>query len=1401
MTEFPQLDSGLNVLVFTQGDDPIACLNKEMAFLSAVATSRFPLTNNQLRTSSNLRNQATIQDGKVIVQQVQGRQGQSYAGTGYKGNVTSSRGNNVGGQVRVVKCYNCQGEGHIARQCTHPKRPRNAAWFKDKAMLAEAHESGQILDEEQLAFFADLGIPDGQAAQTIILNNATFQTEDLDAYDTDYDDVSTTQAVLMANLSNYGSDVISERLNIDLSTREKMIDSQMDDMIKEKLALKQQIDSLEQNLSNQIKEKEYLLKTFTVFKNESKEKETLGYQNPFYLKKARRIKPTLYDGSVISSQHAVISVIDDEETLILEEAPKELPKLLKKQNAYNALLKSYSQLEKHCISLELSMQLNQEIFQKDKSCDNQNALKIPEYFENNDLKAQLQAKDTTISKLKEHIRSMRENDKEEKVKQEMDENETINIELEHSVAKLLFENELLHKEIEHLKNIYKDQFDSIKKTRTLSKEHCDSLIAQLNSKSMENAYLKGQIQENVFVTLKGKNVLDNATTLTNATTIALGMFKLDLDPLAPRLKSSTSASRSQPTGNKKNDRISQTPSSNMKNKVEVQLRRANLSSNKKNHVKDPICDANVKHAMLNANFELICVNCKQCMFDENHDVCFLDFVNNVNVPSKSKSAKQSKQHNIQKPTDVPSSSSLVNDRLSRLFSGSGLQFMTPGTSNSGLVPNPILQQPFNPPTKNDWDRLFQPIDVDIAGLPVSTSIDQDVPSTSIPSTQEQEQSPIISQGLEESPKTPHFHDDPLHETLHEDSTSQGSSFNVRPSYTPFELLGKWTKNHPIANVIGDPSRSVSTRNQLQTDVMWCYFDAFLTSVEPKTYKEAMLEPSWIDSMQEEIHEFERLQCITRSSTEELFTPFKDPEREFRSSRKLLKTLSLDKSRSPKFNLFSDLEEYSEEEVAETMAETMEQYMRKTRADYGSGIAKPKIADKDSYELKGQFLKELHDNTFSESDHEDANEHIEKVLEIVDLFHIPNITQDQVMLRAFLMSLTGPRCRRTRSTKTSDGLAAIQAQLNNLGREIKKVNEKVYAAQVGCEQWGYRAAALGFYQWSNANPSYQERRQSMGETLSKFMSESAKRHEENFNMIKEIRASTDAAVRNKGASIKSLEIQIGQISKDYYCEEKKGSYGSQFLEAYSYGASHINNSIPRKEKDPGSFTLPYYINNVCVYNALVDLGASVSVMPLSTYLNLGLGELAHTKLTVELVHRTVKYPKGIAENVLVGICKLVFLVDFIILDMPKDVKVPLILERPFLSTAHAKINVFKRKITLRVGDEKIIFKSIKHASSLIKRVYMLSLRERMELDLEASLMGDTLVLNRSLDPLYGDYIELNDLNVPLELRRDQVDDLMPTIKDGEWCKIWMATKIKTWKILFLENHYVKLHVWKQEGLMD
>ncbi|GKC96992.1 hypothetical protein Tco_1162434 [Tanacetum coccineum] len=287
----------------------------------------------------------------------------------------------------------------MARQCTQPKRPWNAAWFKEKEMLAEVQEAGQILDEEQLAFLADLGIPDAILMANLSSYGFDVLSEvphsetshnDMDNQKTQLGAVQDTNVhaqqdsmilsmieqmskqminhvnnwekanqernneSLTAELERYNERVktFEQRLNVDLSTCEKMTDSQMDDMIKENLALKQQIDSLEQNLSNQIKEKESLLQTFTVFKNESKERENkyidkeidlekkikelenivykVGYQNLFYLKKAQRIKPTLYDGSVISDKLVASLVFDDEETLILEEVSRS--KMLGKQN-------------------------------------------------------------------------------------------------------------------------------------------------------------------------------------------------------------------------------------------------------------------------------------------------------------------------------------------------------------------------------------------------------------------------------------------------------------------------------------------------------------------------------------------------------------------------------------------------------------------------------------------------------------------------------------------------------------------------------------------------------------------------------------------------------------------------------------------------------------------------------------------------------------------------------------------------------------------------------------------------------------------------------------------------------------------------------------------------------------
>ncbi|GJU98286.1 hypothetical protein Tco_1327557 [Tanacetum coccineum] len=303
----------------------------------------------------------------------------------------------------------------MARQCTQPKRPRNVAWFKEKSMLAEAQEAGQILDEEQLAFLADPRISEVLVAQQTIPQNSAFQTDDLDAYDSDFDDLSSAKAVLMENLSScdtevlfevpysdsYPNDMInqdvqemqySEQTHIDdfqdneihsdsniilyfqylhksqnlviqdtnpsapndllvLSLVEQMTDhvahldkeNQTNKMVNEPLTVElerykeREIDTLKETLSNDVKEKESLSKTLTVFKTESKKKSLNTLTRKLYWLsksvpslKAQRIQPTLYDGSVIAKEHAVISVIDDEETLILEEESRS--KMLDKQN-------------------------------------------------------------------------------------------------------------------------------------------------------------------------------------------------------------------------------------------------------------------------------------------------------------------------------------------------------------------------------------------------------------------------------------------------------------------------------------------------------------------------------------------------------------------------------------------------------------------------------------------------------------------------------------------------------------------------------------------------------------------------------------------------------------------------------------------------------------------------------------------------------------------------------------------------------------------------------------------------------------------------------------------------------------------------------------------------------------
>ncbi|GJS00933.1 ribonuclease H-like domain-containing protein [Tanacetum coccineum] len=256
----------------------------------------------------------------------------------------------------------------------------------------------------------------------------------------------------------------------------------------------------------------------------------------------------------------------------------------------------------------------------------------------------------------------------------------------------------------------------------------------------------------------------------------------------------------------------------------------------------------------------------------------------------------------------------------------------------------------------------------------------------------------------------------------------------------------------------------------------------------------------------------------------------------------------------------------------------------------------------------------------------------------------------------------------------------------------------------------------------------------------------------FSEIRRIRHEPYAVSGTQHISLFSETVpfsrRLQKFSRDCWIEAQE----VKILDTYDH-------SLPQKEKDLGSFTLPCFIHNICFDKALVDLGASVRVIPFSTYTNLGLGILSHTRLTIELADRTIKQPRGIAENVLVRIGKFIFPIDFIILDIPEDNDVPLFLGRPFLSTAHSKIDVFKRKITLRVGEEKLVFKSVKPATSIIKRIFVIK-----SFDSKTNFIGEG---DKSFDLIYGSYIELNDLDTPLETKTDR-DDFVPIlVKTGSY----------------------------------
>nr|GEY62485.1 hypothetical protein [Tanacetum cinerariifolium] len=365
--EFPSLDLGLTILVFKQGDDPIDAINHMMSFLSAVITSRYRTTNTQLQNSLNPRKQATINVGRITLQPNQQRQISSTSGTS-RTYTRGASGSNFRKQ-RTIICYNCKEEGHMSKQCTKPKRKQDDSWFKDKVLLVQAQANADDLDAyhsdcdelntakvalmENLSYYVSdalakyviesqqeaVQISNSSAQQDALILSVIEQlkTQLVNCTKINLDNKSVNDT-LTTELERYKEQVkvLKEGQNVALKSKDNVLDSCTQSV---------EIDHLKQTLSEHLKEKGIFNENgYSSQKDQSAQtvhmlmkppffydhitKQALGFQNSFYLKRAQKLEPNLYDGNVIEKTSAIV-IPDSEETLMLTEESRS--KMLLKQ--------------------------------------------------------------------------------------------------------------------------------------------------------------------------------------------------------------------------------------------------------------------------------------------------------------------------------------------------------------------------------------------------------------------------------------------------------------------------------------------------------------------------------------------------------------------------------------------------------------------------------------------------------------------------------------------------------------------------------------------------------------------------------------------------------------------------------------------------------------------------------------------------------------------------------------------------------------------------------------------------------------------------------------------------------------------------------------------------------------
>ncbi|GJW63913.1 retrovirus-related pol polyprotein from transposon TNT 1-94 [Tanacetum coccineum] len=774
----------------------------------------------------------------------------------------------------------------MSKQCTKPKSKRDDSWFKDKVLLVQAQANGQILHEEELAFLVDPGTTEGQATQTVITYNAAYHADDLDSYDSDCDELNIAKVALMVNLSHYGSDALVEVHNL---------------------------DNVDNNMINQ------------------------GVQ---YVTESQQA--AVQNSNSSAQQDAqILSMIKQLKT---QDIRITLQVLKEGQNVDLKSKDNVSNLCEQSVEIDrLKQTLSEHLKEKESLMQTVTLLK------NNFKKEESRNIDRDIAL-------------EKRIKQ-LDNIVLKEINLHKLVSNLIAENE-------HLKQTYKKLYDSIKPEQGLTVTPLKDELRKLKGKCLaDNVFSKHTIDpEMLKIDVEYLNPKSQLTLTTLSTLRKKQRF-------LGKVKPSTSASGSQPSGNPKKDKIQRTPSSTQKNKVEAHPRTVKSSLKNKNIFVEPKGTTNVQHSEINANSELLCVKCNGCMLSDNHDLCVLDFINDVNAHNKSKSVKKSSKRKVWKPTgkvftnigytwrptgtskswgfivsDVPyyslnecRSSKLIsgtvkfgnghvenilgygdyqigNVMISRvyyveglghdLFSISRKQSVTLSLRdmmasspicllskasktkswlwhrrlshlNFGAINNlarhgrdilfqPLFDELLNHPLSVDHPALevialiaevVAPEPAASTGLPSSTTVDQDAPSPSNSQTTPETQSPVIPNDVEEDNHdldVAHMNNDPFFGIpIPKNVSEASSSSDVIPTIVHTvapnsEHVTKWTKDHPLDNIIGELERPVSTRLQLHEQALFCYYDAFLTSVEPKNYKDALTQT-------EELNEFERLE--------------------------------------------------------------------------------------------------------------------------------------------------------------------------------------------------------------------------------------------------------------------------------------------------------------------------------------------------------------------------------------------------------------------------------------------------------------------------------------------------------------------------------------------------------------